>query len=436
MSPVEDPTRGVRRAPASPNGELLPASFTWGWAIGGTEAEGGGLRNQWSEWSDRNADSLAAGAAAERAHPATTIGLPPPEAADPGNYRLGRACEMWTRYREDFTLARDFGFDAAHVSVEWSRIEPEPGVWDDDAVSHYRDMLSCLRELGQEPFVALWHFGNPLWFEARGAWRWRGAPEAFARYASRVVKALGDLVTFYVTVVEPKVYTGRAHLLGRWPPQERSLRAFFESLDRLVHAHRRAYAAVKEVRPDALVGASVNDMLSRPAAGPSYPLDWLVARGGEEANDWLFRTRIASCSDWLGLNYYTSRKVRRARYVEVGPEFSDVGWTLDPGGIVWPLLRMRRFAKPVYVTEFGVADRADVMRLRYIDETLAAIRLARSKGVDVRGAFYWSLLDNFEWEKGYWPKFGLVDVDRDTLERRARPSAALLSGLIARHRQA
>ena len=113
--------------------------------------------------------------------------------------------------------------------------------------------------------------------------------------------------------------------------------------------------------------------------------------------------------------------MRRGRFLDLGAERSDLGWNVYPEGITPLLLRLRRFAKPVYVTEFGVADSADRFRHAYIDRTLFGIRQAVEAGVDVRGAFYWSLLDNYEWDKGYWPRFGLVEVDRVTLERRPRP---------------
>lgn len=417
----------------------LPASFRWGWAISGTESEGGGLRNQWTEWSERNAERLAAAASAGADYGGGAGTVPSwtavaREAKDPRNYGVGRACELWSRYPADFSLAGTLGFDAAQISVEWARIEPEPGRWDPNALDHYRAMVTCLRSAGQEPFVALWHFGNPLWFEERGGWRWRGAPRAFARYTRRVVQALGRDVNFYITVVEPKVYSARSHLFGWWPPQQRSLGGFFAVLDRLVEAHRKAYAAIKQLRPQAQVGASVNDLdcLADPCS--ANPLDPLVARAGQNAQDWLFRNRIVDTSDWLGLNYYASRVVGGCRFRDVGPERSDIGWGLNPRGILGPLTRLGRFHKPVYITEFGVADAQDRVRLAYVDETLGAIRLARSAGVDVTGAFYWSLLDNYEWDKGYWPRFGLVEVDRDTLDRIPRASARQMRALLASHR--
>jgi beta-glucosidase len=418
----------------------LPPDFLWGWAIAGTEAEGGGLRNQWTRWSDANAERLAAAATAQSDFGGGPATVPlweaiAAEATDPANYRVGRGCEMWTRYPEDFALAAQLGFDAGQISVEWSRIEPEPGKWDDGALGHYRDMISCLRHSGQEPFVALWHFGNPLWFEDRGGWRWRGAPEAFARYCRHVAEGLGDLVTFYLTVAEPKVYSARAHLFGWWPPQERGLRAFFTALNGMVAGHRAAYSAVKSVRPGAQLGAAVNDLVCSAASGVASGPDRLLAWAEHPAQDRLFRSRIVGSSDWLGLNYYSSRVVRRGRFLDTGQPRSDMGWGLNPGGITAALRRVSRFGKPIYITEFGVADRADRYRYDYIDRTLQGVRAARAAGADVRGAFYWSLLDNFEWDKGYWPRFGVVEVDRATLARSPRPSAWRLRQLVGEHRQ-
>lgn len=210
-----------------------------------------------------------------------------------------------------------------------------------------------------------------------------------------MVDALGERVRFYITVVEPKVLSSRAYLFGNWPPGGRSVRGFFQALAGFADAHRAACAVIKRSCPDAQVGASVNDLLCLPAAGPTSAVDGLLAAAEHATQDRLFRTRIADSSDGLGLNYYVQRTVRRGRFLDLGAERSDLGWNVYPEGITPLLLRLRRFAKPVYVTEFGLADSADRFRHAYIDRTLFGIRQAVEAGVDVRGAFYWSLLDNY-----------------------------------------
>lgn len=251
------------------------------------------------------------------------------------------------------------------------------------------------------------------------------AADRFETYAARMAAELGDEATFWTTINEPEVYNGLSYMLGVWPPAKKSPLAYLLVDRHLINAHRLAYRAIKSSAPHAQIGAAINNTYFEAAAWPLRP----ISQGLKRGMDWWindhFRQAILQTSDWLGLNYYMRFCIRLnpMAHSDRRELQSDLGWELYPQGHEALLLRLKRYGKPIYVTESGLADAQDRHRSWYIRESLAAISRAASQGVDVRGYFHWSLLDNFEWDKGYWPKFGLIEVDRVTLERRIRPSA-------------
>lgn len=409
---------------------LLPPGFRWGWATAATEVEGGGLRNSWTRWLDENAERLAREAATQAEHIPVWQQVRE-TACDPQTYRYGAAIDHWNRYQEDYGLAQQLGFDAGQITVDWSRVETGPGRYDRGALSHYRDMVSCLHANGQEPFVQLWHFADPLWL--RDGWADPQAPRRFAAYAERVAEALGDLVRYWITIEEPKLYTFNGFVRGNWPPGRRNPALAASVALHLVQGHRRAAAALRRVAPGAQVGVPVNNVWYEAAPGRFWPLDRLLAKVAHGYENHLFEGWLVEHSDWVGLNYYVRvvmRRLRAHQRFHDGPR-SDVGLDLVPGGL-YPLLRRAgSYGKPVYVTEFGLADFEDRYRAWYVEQSLLAIARASADGVDVRGAFYWSLLDDLEWDMGYWPRFGMIEVDRATLRRSPRPSAYPIRDLVA-----
>jgi len=256
-------------------------------------------------------------------------------------------------------------------------------------------------------------------------WADGDAPERFGRYARRVAEALGDLVTYWITINEPKVYTFSGFVQGIWPPGRRNPLLAVKVARNLLRGHRLAADALKEVCPGAQVGVPVNNVFYGATAGPLGPLDRLVEKGAHGYQNEVFRSALMRHCDWVGLNYYVRMTIRRLQiYNEfAGGRCNDLGWDLVPGGIEQLIMRAGRYRKPIFVTEFGLADCRDLYRDWYVEQSLLAIARAISRGADVRGAFYWSLLDNLEWDKGYWPRYGMVEVDRTTLERRVRDSA-------------
>ncbi len=340
----------------------FPKNFYWGAATSAHQVEGGN-HNDWSEWEK------------------TT-----------GHEESGRACDHYNRFREDFDIAKSLNQNAHRFSIEWSRIEPEEGRWDEKEIAHYREVINALRGRGIEPFVTLWHWTLPVWVAKQGGWENKKTIDNFARYAEKIVKSYPK-VKFWITLNEPDFFALNGYLLGIRPPQRKSIFKFFRVLNNLARAHNKAYEIIHAWEFGFQVGIVHNDIY----------FNW-------------FLNKISKHQDFIGLDYY--------QYYKRGMGWrSDMGWPIYPEGIYHVLKDLKKYNKPIYITENGVADAKDIHREKFIKEHLKYIHKAISEGVDVRGYFYWSLLDNFEWDKGFWSRFGLVEIDYKTMERRIRQSA-------------
>ncbi len=385
----------------------LPAGFLWGAATSAHQVEGDNIHADWWE----------------------------AELAEQVPYRSGEACRHLERYPQDIRLLASVGLNAYRFSVEWARLQPHPDSWDHGHLRRYVHMAHLCRENGVTPLVTLNHFTLPAWLARRGGWLSREAPAAFAAYAARVVAAMGDAVGLYATVNEPIILALQAYLEGLWPPGQRRLATAVAVARQLARAHRVAYSAVRTVRPQAAVGAVKQMVHFRPlrphALGDSL-LTQAVRRSFNEA--WL--DSVADVLDWIGVNYYTvmhcgwqqgrpvrseSRQALRAR--------TDMGWEVHPAGLHRVLHSLARFGRPIYITENGIATADDEWRCRFLRAHLRQAARAIADGLDLRGYFHWSLLDNFEWAQGYRMRFGLVEVDRATQERRPRPSLHYLGAM-------
>ena len=338
----------------------FPKDFLWGSATSAHQVEGGN-RNDWSEWETEK--SLE---------------------------QSGRACDHYNRFPQDFDIAKSLNQNAHRFSIEWSRIEPEEGKWNEKEIAHYQEVINALRERGMEPFVTLWHWTLPVWVARQGGWENKKTIDDFARYVDKITRSLKN-VAYWITLNEPEIYTMNSYLRGKWPPQKMSLLRYIVVMQNLVRAHKKAYLVIHQA--GAKAGIAQNNLY----------FNW-------------FLNKISTHQDFIGVNYYT--------YYKYGKNWkSDMNWPIYPEGIYHILKDLKKYNKPVYITENGVADAKDVYREKFIKEHLRWVHKAISEGVDVRGYFYWSLLDNFEWDKGFWPRFGLVEIDYKTMARRIRQSA-------------
>jgi beta-glucosidase len=358
----------------------------------------------------------------------------------------GVACDHYHRYREDFTLLRELNQTAHRLSIEWSRIEPSPGEFDSRQIRHYRDVLGELREQGIEPMVTLHHFTSPLWFTRKGGWTERDSVRAFMPFVNRIAEELGDLITMWCTINEPNIYAANGWITGEFPPaRQGDLTHYYRVLANMHRAHELAYAAIKRRHPDAQVGLSHHKFLFIPASEKRR--DRWAAHGAQIAVDrWPvgpghLRRVVEASSDFIGIAHYWGQMCAfdpsRAkeqfirRFNVPGAPVTDMGWSADPKWMREVLGELKSLGKPVYVTENGLASNDDDWRQRYIREILENVRLAIADGVDVRGYFHWTNMDNFEWARGYSARFGLIAVDRKTLERTIKPSGRLYGRIAA-----
>ena len=350
----------------------------WGAATSAHQVEGGN-HNDWTEWEK------------------TT-----------GHEESGRACDHYNRFRDDFDIAKFLGHNAHRFSIEWSRIEPEEGRWDEKEIAHYQEVINALRERGIEPFVTLWHWTLPVWVAEQGGWENKKTIDDFARYVDKIVRSLKSVV-YWITLNEPEIYTTNSYLRGKWPPQKKSFFKFLKVYNNLAEAHIKCSKLGFQQ-----IGIAKNN---------SYFEGWLVPVLNYFWNNW-FLNKIKNHQNFIGLNYYFHNRIKGFKLNQnENKETSDMGWEIYPEGIYYVLKNLKKYQKPVYITENGVVDVQDIHREKFIKEHLRYAHKAIQEGVDVRGYFYWSLLDNFEWDKGFWPRFGLVEVDYKTMERKIRKSA-------------
>jgi len=356
------------------------------------------------------------------------------------------ACDHYNRYRDDFRLLREMNQNAHRLSIEWSRIEPSEGEFDSRQIRHYRDMLGELREQGIEPMVTLHHFTSPLWFTRKGGWANREASRAFLPYVTRVVDELGDLVGIWCTINEPTIYGANGWLTGEFPPAHNGdFAGFYRVTSNMHRAHEQAYATIKRRHPDAPVGLSHHKFLF--LAASDRRRDRLAAQTVQFTVDrWpvgpgQFRRVIEATSDYIGIAHYWAQMAAFdpskpkdqfiRRFNVPGAQMTDMGWSSDPVYMRRVLDEVKSYGKPVYITENGLGTNDDARRERYLVDVLGTVKQAIDDGVDVRGYFHWTNLDNFEWARGYGVKFGLIAVDRKTLERTIKGSGRLYGRIAA-----
>lgn len=399
----------------------FPSGFLWGAATASHQVEGNN-HNDWSEWEKANATRLA--------HESEQAFAWNPnwskfrdEATRPENYISGDACDHWNRYEEDFDILKSLNLNAYRFSIEWSRIEPEEGKWDESAIEHYRQMILALRTRGIEPIVTLWHWTLPLWLRDKGGILAKNFPQLFARYSQEITQALSSEVRFWITLNEPDVVTSHGYLKGAWPPMEKSPIKYYRALRQLIQTHRLAYQTIKTLIPEAKVGIAKHNIWFEAAGNLSINrvLKWIA---DSTWNFWLLN-RLSDSQDFIGLNHYNHHRIAGWFKKNENKRQTDFGWEYYPSSLYHAIMDLKRYNKPIYITENGIADRSDDLRSQFLHEALTSLHQAVTDGADVRGYFYWSLLDNFEWDKGYWPRFGLVAVDRKTQTRTVRPSARL-----------
>jgi len=368
--------------------------FFWGAAISAHQTEG---KNTASDWWAFERDTIA----------------------HQGIEESGDAVDHWNRFREDIDLLANAGLNAFRFSIEWAKVEPEEGRIDENALKHYDNVIAHARSRGLHICLTLWHFTLPQWAAAKGGILSRDVRRRFTAYAECCARRYVGAVDLWQTMNEPIVYIKEGYRTGRWPPGIRSpwtaLRAFLA----LRSMHRETYNALKRcgavrvgIAKSVIAHLTAGGALIRAMFGFRQAFKNFIWNASFFVGEW---TR----HDFVGINYYITDTLGAPK--DERPH-DDMGWRSQPEGLSYAIAWAAQAGKPVYVTENGIATNDDRMRVAYLHDHLAVIDRARRSGVRIEGYFYWSLLDNFEWDQGFSKHFGFIAVDPTSYERTPKSS--------------
>lgn len=398
----------------------FPKGFLWGASTSAHQVEGGN-HNQWTVWEQENAKSLATQAVH---HYSDLPGWEKSKrlATTPANYISGRAVDHYRLYKADFDLLEQMHMNAFRFSVEWSRIEPEEGAWNAEALAHYKEYVVELKRRKIEPVLTLFHFTLPVWFYEKGGFEKQKNIQYFVRFAEKVMTELGSSIRYVITINEPGVYVSESYGQGAWPPNMQSRPASLKVLRNLATTHNRTARAVKRIQSRAKVSIAYNS--SYVYAGDDAKLSRTSAAILQWSNDDYFLGKVRKHCDFLGVNYYFSNRVYGYRVHNPNQQLSDLGWDCAPENLEYVLVRLwDKYKLPIMITENGIADSDDALRQKWLTKTITAMHNAMESDVQLLGYLHWSLMDNFEWAYGRWPRFGLAAIDYRDLSRTLRPSA-------------
>lgn len=368
--------------------------------------------------------------------------------------RSGDAVNHYQLYREDIALMAELGLNTYRFSIEWARIEPEEGIFDETAIEHYRDVLKTCNKYNIMPIVTLHHFTSPVWLIRLGGWESEETPARFARYCGKVMSELGEFIPYVCTINEANIAIGIAKVINRrqsegtaqvgintdmaarmetyyrevskafgLPPQE--VHSFLgprsdNGMEIIFRAHVEARHSIREVSPRTQIGITLSlyDIQSIP--------------GGEEHAEHALQEEFLQFipylldDDFFGLQNYTRSVYGPDGMLPIpeNAEKTQMGNEYYPQGLEFVIRCIsKHLKKPIIVTENGVGTDNDERRIAFIDHALSGVHACIADGIPVRGYMHWSLLDNFEWQLGYTKRFGLIVVDRSSQQRQPKPSA-------------
>lgn len=399
----------------------LKPDLKLGVATAATQIEGGEVASNWNDWY----------------HQGRIL-----DHSDPAN-----ANDHYHRVEEDIALLKSLHIKVYRMGVEWARIEPEPGIFDQAVLEHYREEILLLKKHNIDPLLTLYHFSHPVWFAQMGGFLHPDALSIFARYTQQVLDCLGDIVDEYITINEPNVYATQCYFFNLWPPGEKSLSKTIKVTNVLCNAHIQTYKQIHCMLSDRQVKVSfAHHMRVFEPENPKNP--WHLAC--TEIMRRFFQDGITQACflgkftlplkntehyeegeyiDFIAINYYTRTTVTGLHdKARDGSYKNDLGWEIYPQGIVEVAENLYQvLSKPIYITENGTCDNLDCFRSRYIYDHLKAITLSDLPFVRY---YHWSFLDNFEWIEGESARFGLVHCNYQTQQRTIKESGYFFKALI------
>ncbi|MBQ9780681.1 MAG: glycoside hydrolase family 1 protein [Clostridia bacterium] len=361
-----------------------------------------------------------------------------------------RADDHYARFKEDIDLMAEMGLQIYRFGIEWSRIEPQRGMYSEEVISHYREEIEYMKSKGIMPLLTLHHFTNPLWFEDMGAFEHKESPEIFLSFVKKAITSFGDLVSEYITINEPNVYCVNSLFWGEWPPEKKSLASLVKAFSNMTAAHVLAYTYIHEARremgyTDTKVSFANHLRIFEPE-NPKNPFHRLAS----SLTNYLFQGAITTAMmsgkcrfpvlrrkgvkkgkfyDFIGINYYSRSTVKGlADGVRDDCQKNDMGWEIYHEGLLELSERLyEKYQAPVYVTENGTCDNSDSFRPRFIYDQL---KLICERENHIMRYYHWSFTDNFEWKEGESARFGIVHVDYETQKRTVKNSGKLYASII------
>ncbi len=421
----------------------FPEGFVWGTSTAGHQVEGHNMNTDWGKFEREG-----------KVHDGT---------------QSGNAVDYWNRYEEDHDLMVKLGYRAFRLGIEWGKIEPEDGKFDREAIERYKKILQSLRDHGLKICLTIYHWVLPLWFAEKGGWMREDAVERFMRFAKVVVEEFSGYPDLWVTLNEPMVPSAAGYLGAEFPPEIADFRKYCKVTNKLLHCHARSYDLIHNVVPKApdggpvMAGVATAYQLIEPwgTPGPAGLLEKIMSLAFAHGSFRGWDISVAKgkivipfgCEnlallrdsyDYCGVNYYMRSSIKfdpsrsdqafmDFQGIPEGIEETQMGWQVYPPGLHRVLMEVwKRFRKPIFITENGIADDKDEQRPRYTLEHLTQVHRAIKDGADVRGYYHWSYIDNFEWKEGFSKRFGLVQCDHDDpkLERKPRQSAYMYSDIV------
>jgi len=385
----------------------FPYSFLWGAALSSYQCEGDNVNSDWYLWEKER-----------------------------GLMSSASACRHYHLFDQDFQLASKLNLNSLRISLEWSRIHPEPTAFSLEELTHYQKVTDALIKYNLKPIVTLHHFTNPLWFAKKGGWGETKNIDYFLSFLKKTVEALKEKVDIWIIFNEPLVYIYNSFICGIWPPGARSLSEGRRVLNNILAAHLIGYQEIKRIYQDSGVNPQVSMAKSlrifSPSPGPNFILNSLTAGLRSQ----LFNFRILNyltkknALDFIGLNYYCREFSKFKGLIGEESDYKPkrgrqnyLGWNVYSQGFYKLLKRLKRYNLPIIITENGTAENKDSLYEDFLIGHLKSLALAMKEGVDIRGYLWWSLMDNFEWDKGFGPRFGLTEVNYSTFERKLKPFA-------------
>lgn len=381
----------------------FPKDFLWGTAFSSYQVEGDNSNSDWWEWEQKG------------------------KTKD----KSGKACDYWNKWEKDHELLSELGVDLCRLSIEWSRVEPEEGKFSEETFKKYREILTDLKNRGIKTQLTFWWWTSPIWFQKKYGFHKKDSIKVFTKYIKKAAEELGDLIDIFQVLNEPMVPLGMGYLTGLFPPGKKNPFYFWRALKNIAQAYVESYKIIHSIKPDALVG--MTHLYNWYDSGGHNIIGNLAYKISKWFRVVSFNRRIKGYQDFFGLNYYRLGKIKlwklkskKINFFIEEDEHNIMGWIAYPEGIYKAIKEAHKdYGLPIFITENGFpfgAGLDDLYRVEHIRKHLNYIQKAINEGIKVIGYNHWSLMDNFEWLYGFEPRFGLIEIDYKTLERKPRKS--------------